>query len=449
MKNKMYDVVVVGAGPAGIFCVYELIKKNPSLKIALVDMGKKLEERTDNDVMSGFGGACAYSDGKLIFSNSSHSKYLNFLSIRDLKKLFRYVKGIIETFHVKSVPYPKNSKKVALLLEETEKQNIELIVKDISHIQNGDLKKLLLRFQELLIRKNISLLFNTEVTDILKRNNKCIGVKTKDGHTIYSSFVVLAPGRINAKWLKDLAAHYGLSFQYDMVEIGVCVEFPKSIIRRYTDIIYDVTMKIRTNTYDDIIRTFNSCPNGQVVEEYFQGYTCVDGRSIIKKKSLNSNFGLLNEVHLTEPVENSISYAESITELAATIGGGKPILQRLEDLRHGRRSTWGRLNKSIVVPSLKDITPGDISMALPYRVVTNILEGLQKLDTIIPGINSGSTLLYAPEIKSRFTKIKTHNNLETDIKHLFVAGDASGLSGTTVGAAATGVLAGRGVLAKL
>lgn len=415
----------------------------------MIDMGKRLEERTDSDVMSGFGGACAYSDGKMIFSNSSHSKYLNFLSTQELKNLFRYVKGILETFYVKAVPYPKNLKKVFELLEETEKQNIELVVKDISHIQNSDLKKFLLKFQDLLIRKNISLIFNTEITDILKKNNNCIGVETKDGNKIYSKFIVLAPGRINAKWLKDLAANYGLAFQYDMVEIGVCVEFPKSVIRRYTDIIYDVTMKIRTKTYDDIVRTFNSCPNGQVVEEYFQGYTCVDGRSIKKKKFPNSNFGLLNEVHLTEPVENSISYAESITELAATIGGGKPILQRLEDLRHGRRSTWGRLDKSIVVPSLKDVTPGDISMALPYRVVTNILEGLQKLDSVIPGINSGSTLLYAPEIKSRFTKIKTHNNLETDIKHLFIAGDASGLSGTTVGAAATGILAGRGVLAKL
>jgi uncharacterized FAD-dependent dehydrogenase len=155
------------------------------------------------------------------------------------------------------------------------------------------------------------------------------------------------------------------------------------------------------------------------------------------------------EVNLTKPVENSIAYAESIAKVATTIGGGKPILQRLADLRKGRRSTVTRLKKSLVKPSLTDITPGDISMALPHRIVTNILEGLEKLDEIMPGINSGSTLLYAPEVKFRSSRIKTDKGLQTDIKNLHVAGDAAGVSGSITGAAATGIIAARGMMKTL
>ena len=155
------------------------------------------------------------------------------------------------------------------------------------------------------------------------------------------------------------------------------------------------------------------------------------------------------EVHLTEPVENSIAYAQSIAELASTIGGQKPILQRLADLRKGRRSTWRKLEKSLVTPSLTDVTPGDISMALPHRIVVNILESLEKLNTVMPGINSGSTLLYAPEVKFRSSKIKTTPGMETNISGLFVAGDASGMAGSITGAAATGIMAARGIIDKI
>jgi len=220
-------------------------------------------------------------------------------------------------------------------------------------------------------------------------------------------------------------------------------------MRKHADALYEVVFKIRTKTFDDIIRTFCSCPNGYVAKEDYSGYVCVNGHSLSDHKSPNSNFAFVCEVRLTEPVENSLAYAKSIAELATTIGGGKPILQRLADLKVGRRSTVERISKSMVTPSLKDVTPGDISMALPHRVVTNILEGLEQLDKIMPGINSGSTLLYAPEVKFRSTKVKTDANMETCIKNLFIAGDASGMAGSITGAGATGIMAARGIIKTL
>jgi uncharacterized FAD-dependent dehydrogenase len=272
-----------------------------------------------------------------------------------------------------------------------------------------------------------------------------VGVVDSRGNKYLADRILLAPGRINARWLQELAGKHGIKYQYDMVEVGVRVEFLESVMKRYAEALYEIVLKVRTTTFDDIMRTFCSCPNGFVALEQYQGYVCVNGHSYSDHLSKNSNFAFVCEVHLTEPVENSIAYAESIARLASTIGGGKPILQRLADLRKGRRSTWSRLENSMVTPSLTDVTPGDISMALPHRVVTNILEGLEKLDEVMPGVNDGSTLLYAPEVKFRSSKVVTTPDMQTTLKGVFVAGDASGLSGTITGAAATGIMAARGM----
>jgi len=213
--------------------------------------------------------------------------------------------------------------------------------------------------------------------------------------------------------------------------------------------VYDLTMKQNPNFvagHGGILVHNCPCPKGLVAIEDYDGFVCVNGHSNSDHKSDNSNFAFVTEIKLTEPVENTTLYAKSIAQLANTIGGGKPIVQRLADLRSGKRSTWERINKSYVTPSLKDVVPGDISMAFPHRVVTNIIEGLRMLDKVMPGIYSGNTLLYAPEIKLRSSKIKTNKHLETEIKGLFVAGDGAGVAGNIVGAAATGVIAARGIV---
>lgn len=446
MKNY-YDVAIVGAGPAGIFACLELIKNNPSLNIALIDMGRKLEKRKANEVMSGFGGAGTYSDGKLHYTPKlSHERALHLISEEGYVAILQEIQKTFKKYGVNSDFYPKNKDEVNRLVSEAEKNNIELIVRRAQHVGTDKLRSVIKSIEDFLLDQKVDFLAETKIADLLTKDSKCVGIVSDKGKKILANKVLMCPGRISTKWLQELSKKHKVEFMYGMVEVGVRVEFPESIFKKYAESLYETVLKIRTKTYDDIIRTFCSCPNGYVAAEDYHGFVCVNGHSDSKHNSINSNFAFVCEVHLTEPVENSISYAESIAKVASTIGGGKPILQRLADLRKGRRSNWERLSKSIIKPSLKNVTPGDISMALPHRIVTNIIEGLEILDKVMPGINSGSTLLYAPEVKFRSSQVKTNNKLETSLKNLYVAGDAAGLSGSITGAAATGIMAARGII---
>lgn len=444
-----YDVIMVGAGPAGMFSCLELIKKNPQLRIALVDMGARIENRPETEVMSGFGGAGTYSDGKLHFTPKlSHERTFHLIKPNDYQDILNEIDETFMYFGVTAEEFPKNKEEVAQLIEEAQRQDIELIVRRTKHVGTDNLKIVMKKFQDHLETHGVSLLERTEVTDFIVEDNHIKGVVTNKGN-LYALKILAAPGRVKARWFQDICTKYNIDFMYDMVEVGVRVEFPEGVMKRYAETLYEVVLKVRTTTFDDIVRTFCSCPHGYVAREDYQGYVCVNGYSNSDHSSKNSNFALVCEVNLTEPVENSIAYAQSIAELASTIGGQKPVLQRLADLRKGRRSTWRKIEKSLVTPSLTDVTPGDISMALPYRIVTNILESLERLDTVMPGINSGSTLLYAPEVKFRSSKVKTTPNMETNLKGLFVAGDASGMAGSITGAAATGIMAARGILEEI
>ncbi len=446
--KKTYDVIIVGSGPSGIFCCYELINQNPKLKIAIIEMGNRVENRKPNEVMSGFGGAGTYSDGKLHFTPKlSHERTFHLITPEEYQKLLDKVDKILTDFGVVAKEYPTNMEEVEKFIEEAQRYELELIVRRAKHIGTDLLQQVIKKMQDYIEKSGVDILDKTKVEDLIIEKNTFKGVITNKGN-IYGEKVLMAPGRIMARWLQQIGDKHKMSYVYDMVEVGVRVEFPAVVMKRLADALYEIVFKVRTDTYDDIVRTFCSCPNGYVAVEDYDGYICVNGHSNSNNDSPNSNFAFVVEVHLTEPVENSIQYAQSIAQLASTIGGGKPILQRLADLKKGRRSTWSRIKKSVTTPSLKDVTPGDISMALPHRIVTDLLEGLEKLDHVMPGINSGSTLLYAPEVKFRSSKVKTNNGMETTIKNVFVAGDASGMSGTITGAAATGLMAAKGILGK-
>ncbi len=441
-----YDVIVVGAGPAGVFACYELLKGKKKRKILLIDMGKRLGKRKESEIMSGFGGAGTFSDGKLtLTANLSHEKAFHLLAKSKYQKILDYVDETLTDFGVDSEYFPKEDSRLEELISEAERSDIELVVRKARHVGTDKLKSVMLNFQQYLLEKGVEFLDETKVVDLIIKENKVCGVMTDKGE-ILGKKVLLAPGRVNAKWMQNLAGQYGIEYVYDKVEVGVRVEFPYSIMKRQAEVLYETVYRVRTKTYHDIVRTFCSCPRGLVATEKYDGYVCVNGHSNSDHDSRNSNFAFLCEVNLTKPVENSIAYAKSIAEVASTIGGGKPILQSLEDLRFGRRSTESRLEKSFVTPSLTDVTPGDISMALPYRIVVNIIEGLEILDKVMPGINSGSTLLYAPEVKFRSSKISTDTSMQTSIQNLYVAGDGAGLSGSITGAAVTGIMAAKGMV---
>ena len=445
----MYDVIIVGAGPAGIFAAYELITKKPSLKICLIEQGKKVKERTRKEVMHGVGGAGTFSDGKLHCTPVlSHEKMLNLWSKEEYQEVIDKVDAAFTKFGVPEDYYPKNIEEVYKLVDLCKKNSIHLFVRKTRHVGSDKLPAIIEGFENYLLKNGVELKTETEVEDILTKDNKCIGVKTKN-EEIHGKNVILAPGRTKARWLQQIADKYKLKQEYQKVEIGVRVEFPEGVMRKYSELMYETIFYLHTPTFDDPMRTFCPCPKGLVAIENYDKFVCVNGHSNSTHLSENSNFAFVTEIAFTEPVANTISYAKSIAILTTRLGGEKPIIQRLADLKSGRRSTWDRINKSYVKPTLMDVTPGDIAMALPHRIVTNILEGLEMLDKVMPGINSGATLLYAPEIKLRSSKISTNKNLETDIPGLYVAGDAAGVSGNIVGAGATGVIASRGILEKI
>jgi hypothetical protein len=444
---KKFDYLIVGAGPAGLFACYELLRKRKNSSICIVDLGKRIEKRKPSDVMVGVGGAGTYSDGKLtLTANLSHEKAFHLISRFKYQKILDNVDKIFTEFGVNSEYFPKQNEDLDKLIQEAETNDVELVIRKARHVGTDHLKQFVKNFQEYILSKGVDLMDRTNVKDILVKEGRVYGVITDKGKKIYANKVLLAPGRVNARWLQKLADEYKIKYIYDKVEVGVRVEFPSSIMKRQAQTLYETVYKVRTKTYQDIVRTFCSCPNGMVSIENYDSYVCVNGHSNSNHNSKNSNFAFLCEVNLKEPLENSIAYAKSVAELTSLLGGGKPLLQSLYDLKDGRRSTWSRLEKSFVEPSLQDVVPGDISMGLPHRIVLNIIEGLEILDKVMPGINSGSTLLYAPEVKFRSSKIDTNKKLETTIKGLFVAGDAAGLSGSITGAAVTGIMAARGMV---
>jgi len=444
----VYDVIIVGAGPAGLFAAYELITKKPELKICLIDKGKSCKTRERNEVMCGVGGGGLYSDGKLHFTPVlSHEKLLDFYDVEEYQSFLDYVDEIFTKFGVDSEYYPKNMEAVERLVAKSKKEGIDLIVRKLRHVGSDKLPDVIKNFENYLEQKGVKILENTKVLEILSENNQAKGVKTDEGE-ILGNYVLVAPGRIGALWMRDEAKRLGLEFAFQSIWVGVRVEFPSQIMEEFAKTMYESIFRLQSDHFDDTVRTFCPCPKGYVAKEEYENFVFVNGHSNSGVKSNNSNFALVTKVKLTEPVSNTISYGEAIGRVSNLIGGNKPILQRFSDLKKGRRSTWYRIKKSYVAPSLKDVTPGDLSMIFPARVMRNLIEGLEKLDKVMPGIASDSTLLYGPEIKFRSAKIVTDKFLESKIKNLYFAGDGAGLSGNIVGAAATGVISARGILSK-
>ncbi|MBW2634352.1 MAG: FAD-dependent oxidoreductase, partial [Deltaproteobacteria bacterium] len=285
------------------------------------------------------------------------------------------------------------------------------------------------------------------VKDVVVKRGRVAGV-VSDRTTYTAKNVILAPGRVGAEWVGSLAIKHGLGLKQRGIEVGVRVEVHNDIMQDLCDVIYDPTFFIQTTKYDDQTRTFCTNKGGFVSLENYTNFVCVNGHAYLNNKSNNTNFAFLSKVVLTEPVTDNQAYGESIGSLATLIGGGKPILQRFGDLKRGRRSTWHRVNKGYIEPTLNNVVCGDIAMALPERILTNIIEGLDKLNCVIPGVSNDETLLYAPEIKFFATQVETSQDLETKIKGMYVAGDGPGVAGNIVSASATGLIPAKAIISQ-
>ncbi len=461
------DVVIIGAGPAGLFSAYELVTKNKNLKVAILDKGSRVKNRVcpmnklkvpckncnPCAILSGYGGAGTFSDGKLNFiPRLGKSDLTKYMSESEAYKLIDETEEIFNKFNMDSKIYPSNMKEAEEIRKKVSIAGAKLLLIKQKHLGSDHLPEYIEGICKFLEEHGVILYERTNVTDIktIKENQHEITYEVNGkSEKIECSSVIVAPGRTGAKWIQELADKYKIPYLSQSIEIGVRVEVRKDIMEDLTNVIYDPTIFIKTKTYGDEIRTFCTNPGGFVAKENYYGYICVNGHALKDIKSNNTNFAFISKVTLTQPVTNTREYGESIARIANVLGDGKPIIQSLKDLRNSRRSEWHRLNKGFVEPTLKDCVAGDLALVMPHRIITNILEGLETLDKIIPGVANDDTLLYGPEIKFFSNEIETNNNFKLENANIYFVGDGAGKAGNIVTAAATGLVAARDIIERM
>lgn len=458
-----YDVIIIGAGPAGLFSAYELIENNPKLKVLLLDEGKFAKRRVcpmkktgkcinckPCHIMSGYGGAGTFSDGKLNFiPKLGKSDLFKYMNEEQANNLIDDCEKIFNKFGMDSTVYPSNLEEANQIKKQVTKKGARLMIIKQKHLGSDHLPTYIDAFTTYLSEKGVITKENTRVIDVCSKEKNSHEIKCLENGkeiTYVGEKVIIAPGRTGAKWVQELADKYKIAYFSQSIEIGVRVEVRKEILEQLCSIIYDPTIFIKTKTYGDEIRTFCTNPGGFVAKENYYGYICVNGHALKDTKSNNTNFAFITKVNLKEPITNTRAYGESIARIANIQGAGKPIIQTLKDLKQGRRSEWHRLEKGFITPTLKDCVAGDLALVLPYRIVTNIIEGLEKLDEIVPGVNNDETLLYGPEIKFFSNEIETNNKFKLEDYDVYFVGDGAGKAGNIVTAAATGLVAARDIL---
>jgi len=462
-KKDRFDVIIVGAGPAGLFCAYWLAEYG-NLRILVLDKGQGPRQRkcpiagrqgaecmhcSPCNILSGVGGAGLFSDGKLNFIHIlGKTDLTQFLPGPEAMALIEETEAVFTRFGMDGPVYPTDMGQAREIRRGARRQGLDLLLIRQKHLGSDHLPGLIAGMADHIASRGVTFHTGQEVAGVVVEDGRVRGVTTAKG-TYQAEAVVLAPGRVGAEWMGRVAKTLGLPVSQRGIEVGVRVEVHNDIMDDLTSVIYDPTFFIRTDRHDDLTRTFCTNRGGFVALENYQDFVCVNGHAYRDRKSDNTNFAFLSKVVLTEPVTDNQAYGESIGRLASIIGGGKPILQRFGDLRRGRRSTWAKVKAGYLQPTMTDVVCGDVSMALPGRIMTNLREGLTKLNQVVPGVTNDETLLYAPEIKFFATQVGTTKELETAVAGLFVAGDGPGVAGNIVSAAATGLIPAKAILARL
>jgi len=444
-----YDVIIIGAGPAGIFVSLTLTKMGIG-RVLLIEQGKDIAERdrrSGRDLLCGWGGAGAYSDGKLNLSTEVGGFLNELIPTKKLEALLQEADKIYLNYGAPEKIYGANLAEIEILSANAQRVGLTFVPTLIRHMGTENCASVLKKMRQDLI-DNVSIKTECRVEEILSDKNEVTGVRLTDGRVIHSRFVVAAPGRVGAGWMKSQTDFLNLSSLHSPVDIGLRIEAPAPIVEPLTKEAYEAKLIYYSKTFDDKVRTFCMNPYGEVVLEQSDDIITVNGHSYTQKKSDNTNFAILVSSTFTDPFHNPIKYGKYIASLANMLGKAA-IIQRLGDLLAGRRSTEKRISKCITKPTLNQATPGDLSFVLPYRYLKDIIEMLEKLDSLAPGIFSRHTLLYGVEVKFYSHRIKLTSHLESEVKNLFIAGDGAGITRGLIQASVSGIIAGKEIARRI
>lgn len=455
---KNYDIIIIGAGPAGIFTALELADKG--LSILIVEKGQDIRERVATsrnknalpkdkvrNVVCGWGGAGAFSDGKLTLTTEFGGNLDDYMSRSDLMDKINYVDSVYCKFGGadRKVYGDEDKEHIRQIQRRAAAADLRFIPARIRHLGTDVNAQILTNMRDFLDGK-VDIMSDTVVEHIVVEGQELKGVMIHD--QFYGcKYLVSAPGREGSEWFVKEVQHMGLHLTSNAVDIGVRVEMPSEVLETITDVVYESKLIYFSKSFDDRIRTFCMNPYGFVVEENNDGLLTVNGHSYAHKRSENTNFAILVSKKFTEPFHEPIKYGKYIANLANILGGGV-IVQRLGDLLDGRRSTPERIRRGLVRPTMPNATPGELSLVLPYRHLQDIKEMLEALDYIAPGANSRHTLLYGVEVKFYSNRIELSNQLETKIPNFFAIGDGAGITRGLVQASAAGVTVGREILQR-
>ncbi|HNX62039.1 MAG TPA: FAD-binding protein [Candidatus Limiplasma sp.] len=459
-ENRQYDVIIIGAGPAGIFTALEMTERKPGSRVLIVDTGRQIKYRAcparingqcahcdPCAIVHGWAGAGAFSDGKLSLSDEVGGQISEYMGHKRAMEYIKRADDIYLRFGASPVVHGNDDRRVEEIAYQASRHNIRLIPCPVRHLGTENAGPVLGAMHDHLVEKTETTFMElTTAQEILVENGHVTGVRIqpRNGEPFVANApcVVAAPGRGGAQWLTETVNRLGLRTKNNEVDIGVRVEVPNSIMDPLTTDLYEAKLVYYSDTYENKVRTFCMNPGGEVSQEHYEGgIAVVNGHSYEDpaKRTGNTNFALLVSTSFTEPFNQPIEYGRYIAQLGNMLTGGPIMVQRLGDLLKGRRTDASRLRKSTTIPTLSTAVPGDLSFVLPARHLTSIIEALRAFDHLAPGLYSQNTLLYGVEVKFYSSKVLVGNNFETEIKGLYAIGDGAGITRGLMQASVTGM----------